>query len=81
MPSLGDCPISSSRCSRRDILQHPGAHCLRHACAGRLLAKGFSLKEIGDHLGHRSMDATRIYAKVNLPMLHRVAKFDLGGVL
>ena len=63
------------------VVPHPGAHCLRHACAGRLLAKGFSLKEIGDHLGHRSMDATRIYAKVNLPMLHRVAKFDLGGVL
>jgi hypothetical protein len=39
------------------------------------------LKEIGDHLGHRSMDATRIYAKIDLPALRRVARFDLGGVL
>jgi site-specific recombinase XerD len=63
------------------VVPHPGPHCLRHACAARLLAKGFSLKEIGDHLGHRSMDATRIYAKIDLPALRRVARFDLGGVL
>ena len=31
-----------------------GPHSLRHACAGHLVAEGFSLKEIGDHLGHRS---------------------------
>ena len=28
-----------------------GPNALRHACATHLLAKGFSLKEIGDHLG------------------------------
>ena len=28
-----------------------GPHSLRHACAGRLLGEGFSLKEIGYHLG------------------------------
>jgi integrase/recombinase XerD len=37
-----------------------------------------SLKEIGDHLGHRSSKATRIYAKVDLPALRQVAAFDLG---
>lgn len=63
------------------VVPHPGPHCLRHACAGRLLAKGLCLKEIGDHLGHRTMEATRIYAKVDLPTLRRVANFDLGGVL
>jgi site-specific recombinase XerD len=49
------------------------------ACAGRLLARGLSLKEIGDHLGHRSPDSTRIYAKVDLQGLREVAAFDLGG--
>lgn len=57
-----------------------GPHCLRHACAGHLLTEGFSLKEIGDHLGHRSAYATRIYAKVDLAGLREVAKFDLGGL-
>jgi site-specific recombinase XerD len=32
-------------------LAHRGGHALRHACATRLLTKGLSLKEIGDHLG------------------------------
>ena len=57
-----------------------GPHSLRHACAGRLVAEGFSLKEIGDHLGHRSAYATRIYAKVDLIGLREVANFDLGGL-
>jgi integrase/recombinase XerD len=55
-----------------------GPHSLRHACAGHLKAGGFSLKEIGDHLGHRSAYATRIYAKVDLVGLREVANFDLG---
>ena len=57
-----------------------GPHSLRHACAGHLVAEGFSLKEIGDHLGHRSAYATRIYAKVDLVGLREVANFDLGGL-
>jgi site-specific recombinase XerD len=57
-----------------------GPHSLRHACAGRLVAEGFSLKEIGDHLGHRRAEATRIYAKVDLVGLREVANFDLGGL-
>jgi integrase len=57
-----------------------GPHALRHACAARLVTAGFSLKQIGDHLGHRSTAATRIYAKVDLPHLRDVAAFDLGGL-
>jgi len=57
-----------------------GPHALRHACARRLADAGLSLKEIGDHLGHRSPDATRIYAKVDLASLRLVAMEDLGGV-
>jgi integrase/recombinase XerD len=60
--------------------RHHGPHALRHACATRLLSEGWSLKDIGDHLGHRSADATTIYAKVDLPGLREVARFDLGGL-
>ena len=62
-------------------ISHHGPHALRHACATRLLDQGLSLKEIGDHLGHRQPDTTRIYAKVDLAGLRRVAEFDLGGLL
>lgn len=60
---------------------HRGPHSLRHACAGHLVAEGFSLKEVGDHLGHRSASSTRTYAKVDLAGLREVGNFDLGGLL
>jgi integrase/recombinase XerD len=60
---------------------HRGGHALRHACAVRLLAEGLTLKEIGDHLGHRSTSATSTYAKVNMAALREVGAFDLGDVL
>jgi len=58
-----------------------GAHCLRHANARHLLDAGFTLKEIGDHLGHRSASSTRTYAKVDLTGLRRAAEIDLGSLL
>ena len=58
-----------------------GPHALRHACATQLLADGFSLKEIGDHLGHTSASATRVYAKVDMLHLREVATFNFGGEL
>lgn len=58
-----------------------GPHGLRHSCARHLLQSGHSFKEIGDHLGHRSPDATRIYAKVDLPSLRLVALEEFGGLL
>jgi site-specific recombinase XerD len=75
--------VVASRMKRLGIksLPHHGPHALRHACAGHLVSKGLSLKEIGDHLGHASPSATRIYAKVDLAGLREVAAFDLGGVL
>ena len=70
-----------SRCTAQAEVQtrHKGPHALRHACAMHLVSQGLSLKEIGDHLGHGSTCATRIYAKVNLAELRRVADVDLGG--
>ncbi len=57
-----------------------GPHGLRHACARHLVESGRSLKEVGDHLGHRSPDTTRVYAKVDLTSLRKVAFDDLGGL-
>jgi site-specific recombinase XerD len=62
-------------------IKHHGPHALRHACATYLINEGLSLKEISDHLGHRSAETTRIYAKVDLKGLRQVAEFDLGGVI
>jgi site-specific recombinase XerD len=58
-----------------------GPHALRHACATHLLSQGLSLKEIGDHLGHRSPEATSIYARVDLSALRAVADVSLEGLL
>ena len=63
--------IRSQRCS---------PHALRHACAQRLLDKGFSMKEIGDCLGHRSPVSTAVYARVDLAGLREVADFDWEGL-
>ena len=62
-------------------IEHHGPHALRHACATHLINEGVSLKEISDHLGHQNLDTTRIYARVDLTNLRKVAEFDLGGVL
>jgi integrase len=58
-----------------------GPHGLRHACARHLVEGGLTFKEVGDHLGHRSADATRVYAKVDLVSLRRVVMNDLGGLV
>jgi integrase/recombinase XerD len=63
------------------VTSHRGPHSLRHACATHLLADGLSLQQVSEHLGHGSVNVTRIYAKVDLPGLREVADFDLGGLL
>ena len=62
-------------------LSRVGAHCLRHACAGQLMDAGFTLKQIADHLGHRSMNSTRIYTKIDMQGLRQVAELDVGALL
>jgi integrase/recombinase XerD len=61
-------------------LPHYGPHSLRHACATHLLDEGFSLKEIGDHLGHRSARSAQIYAKVERRKLEQVAGVKLSSL-
>ena len=75
-------PIVHSRLEALEIeLPRRGAHCLRHACARHLLDAGFSLKQIGDQLGHRNPETTRIYTKVDLNGLRQVGEFDMGDLL
>jgi site-specific recombinase XerD len=70
------------RLTRQGVkLDRIGAHCLRHACAGQLMDAGFTLKQIADHLGHRSMSSTRIYTKIDVRGLRQVAELDLGALL
>jgi site-specific recombinase XerD len=49
-----------------------GTHVLRHTAATNLLERGTSLKEISDVLGHRCIETTMIYTKVDVAHLQTV---------
>jgi site-specific recombinase XerD len=57
-----------------------GAHQFRHGLATELLRQGASLGEIGELLGHRSPETTKIYTKVDLDALRTLAWPWPGGV-
>jgi len=83
-------PIGSAAISARathylrkagiDVVR-PGSHTLRHTCVQRLVDAEFSLKAIGDYVGHRSPRSTDIYAKVAVESLRQVALGDVEEVL
>lgn len=52
---------------------HRGSHAIRHAWATQALAQGQRLKTIADLLGHRALESTRIYTKVDRAQLQAVA--------
>ena len=58
-----------------------GSHVLRHSCVQRLLNAHFSLKHIGDYVGHRSASSTQIYGKIAIEQLREVALGDGEDVL
>jgi len=60
------------RAGRRIGLVHFSTHALRHTLACRLVENGSSLKEVADVLRHRSLETTRIYAKLDTPKLSAV---------
>jgi site-specific recombinase XerD len=82
---IGTAAISG--CARRYLLRagievpRPGSHTLRHSAVQRLVDADFSLKTIGDFIGHRSAASTEIYAKVAIEPLRRVALGDGEEVL
>ena len=63
------------RCAARAGLSREirGSRGIRHSVATSLINCGASMKEIADLLGHRSIDTTAIYAKVDLGSLRAVA--------
>jgi site-specific recombinase XerD len=56
-----------------------GAHQFRHGLATQMLRQGASLAEIGELLGHRSPDTTRIYTKIDVEALRTLALPWPGG--
>jgi integrase/recombinase XerD len=56
-----------------------GSHLFRHTAASQMLNHGASFKDIADVLGHRSLQTTGIYAKLELDALAAVALPWLGG--
>lgn len=58
---------------RADLLTRYTCHCLRHSIATHLLDAGVSLEFVQDHLGHRSIRSTSIYARIT--NRHREAVF------
>jgi integrase len=49
------------------------SYSLRHTFAMRLLRRGVGVKAIGDLLGHRSLEATCVYLRIDTDMLRTVA--------
>jgi len=60
------------RAYHRIGITHSRSHALRHTLACRLVESGSSLKEVADILRHRSLETTRIYAKLDTPKLSAV---------
>ena len=57
-----------------------GAHQFRHGLATQMLRQGASLEQIGELLGHKSPETTKIYTKVDLDALRTLALPWPGGV-
>jgi site-specific recombinase XerD len=57
-------------------VRRAGSHTLRHTCVQRLIDAEFPLKTIGDYVGHRSPESTRVYSKIAIASLREVAMGD-----
>jgi site-specific recombinase XerD len=69
------CTVVRSHLKRASIMAPTtGAHQFRHGLASDMLRKGASLGEIGAVLGHAHPDTTRIYTKIDLQALRRLAQ-------
>jgi len=47
-------------------------HMFRHSLAGKLLKNGSNIKQIADILGHKTIETTMIYTKIDLQQLSKV---------
>jgi integrase/recombinase XerD len=62
-------------------IKKTGSHILRHSVATELINNGASFKDIADLLGHRTIESTAIYAKVDLCTLAKIGLPWPGGEL
>jgi integrase len=68
------CNLYQTRATRSGLaLQGTSAYCLRHSFAMRLLQRGVGIKAIGDVLGHRGLESTCVYLRLQLDALRDVA--------
>lgn len=68
------CNLYRVRVARSGLaLQGTSAYCLRHSFAMRLLEQGVGIKAIGDVLGHRGLESTCVYLRLQLDALRDVA--------
>lgn len=51
----------------------PGSHTLRHTCIQHLVDAHFSLKTIGDYVGHSKPISTQVYTKIDVEALRDIA--------
>jgi integrase/recombinase XerD len=66
--------VFNARAANSDLLlDGMSSYSLRHAFAMRLLDRGVGIKAIGDLLGHRSLEATCVYLRIDTEMLRTVA--------
>jgi site-specific recombinase XerD len=74
LTSVGICQVVL-RLADQAGLRHrvSGPHALRRSLASRMVNAGATLKQIADFLGHASIETTKLYAKVDLTTLSRVA--------
>ena len=61
-------------------LPRMGAHVFRHTAATQMICGGASFKEVADILGHKSIDTTGIYAKLDIKSLASVVLPWPGGL-
>ena len=63
----------------KEVLKRAGVtkqitlHCLRHSIATHLLESGLSVEYVRDFLGHKHLESTQIYTRVNQKQLHHLS--------
>jgi integrase len=68
------CDLFYKRAAQSELpLKGYSSYSLRHSFAMRLLKRGVGVKAIGDLLGHRSLEATCVYLRLDIAALRSVA--------
>ena len=49
-------------------------HCFRHSCAINMLASGYSITDIKNHLGHENLQSTMIYLQLDISKKQNLQK-------